>query len=77
MAREAEISNKAKSEFLANMSHEIRTPMNGIIAGTELLVSNSNLTEEQVSQNEKLIQLEIHVEISFVLSLINPALFQF
>lgn len=46
LASEAEISNRSKSEFLANMSHEIRTPMNGIIAGTELLASSPELSEE-------------------------------
>jgi signal transduction histidine kinase len=43
----AEDANRIKSEFLANMSHEIRTPMNGIIGMTELLVTYSQLDEEQ------------------------------
>ncbi len=43
----AEAANRVKSEFLANMSHEIRTPMNSILGFLDLVLENSNLTEEQ------------------------------
>jgi signal transduction histidine kinase len=39
--------NKIKTNFLANMSHEIRTPLNGIIGMTELLRTNTDLTDDQ------------------------------
>ena len=43
----AEAANQVKSEFLANMSHEIRTPMNSVMGFLDLVLENSNLTEEQ------------------------------
>ncbi len=42
----AEVANIAKSEFLANMSHELRTPLNGILGYTQLLLRDSNLTDD-------------------------------
>lgn len=49
---EAESANRAKSVFLANMSHEIRTPLNAILGFSELLLNDSNLSEEQKSKVE-------------------------
>ncbi|MTK11551.1 MAG: PAS domain S-box protein [Clostridiaceae bacterium] len=49
---EAESANRAKSAFLANMSHEIRTPLNAILGFSELLLNDSNLSEEQKSKVE-------------------------
>lgn len=49
---EAESASRAKSAFLANMSHEIRTPLNAILGFSELLLNDSNLSEEQKSKVE-------------------------
>ncbi|ETR72899.1 MAG: cache sensor hybrid histidine kinase [Candidatus Magnetoglobus multicellularis str. Araruama] len=43
----AESANHAKSEFLANMSHELRTPLNGILGYTQILMRDTNLSENQ------------------------------
>ncbi|MDM8516584.1 response regulator [Desulfobacterales bacterium HSG16] len=40
----ADAAARAKSIFLANMSHEIRTPLNGVIAATELILDEDNLS---------------------------------
>ena len=42
-----------KSDFLSMMSHELRTPLNPIIALSELLLENAEITEE----NKTLLQL--------------------
>jgi len=46
----AEEANKAKSNFLANMSHEIRTPMNAIIGMSNILLSDSTLSEDALAK---------------------------
>lgn len=43
----AEAANRAKSVFLANMSHELRTPLNAVLGFTQLMIYDSNLTDEQ------------------------------
>ncbi|MDB9313368.1 ATP-binding protein [Spirulina sp. CS-785/01] len=43
----ANAANHAKSEFLANMSHELRTPLNAILGFTQLMQSDSSLSERQ------------------------------
>jgi PAS domain S-box-containing protein len=50
--RIAEELTMAKDEFMSSMSHEIRTPLNGIIGFTNILLNNSNLTEQQNKQLE-------------------------
>lgn len=46
----AEEASVAKSNFLANMSHEIRTPMNAIIGMSNILLSDSTLSEDSRSK---------------------------
>jgi len=48
LARNAQIASKTKSLFLANMSHEIRTPMNAIMGMLDILVSFTELDDEQL-----------------------------
>ena len=50
--RTAENLTKAKDDFMSSMSHEIRTPLNGIIGFTNILINNTNLTEQQNKQLE-------------------------
>ena len=52
----AEESDRLKSTFLTNMSHEIRTPMNAILGFSELL-SNADISPEQIKKYNKIIQL--------------------
>ena len=42
---DAKNANKIKSDFLANMSHEIRTPMNAIVGMCELILRESDISE--------------------------------
>jgi len=51
---EAESANLAKSTFLANMSHELRTPLNAILGFSGLMMRDSNLSEEQLSNLESI-----------------------
>ena len=46
---DAESANIAKSRFLANMSHELRTPLNAILGFSGLMMRDSNLSDEQLS----------------------------
>lgn len=41
----AESANHAKSRFVASMSHELRTPLNAIIGFSELLMSDTQVSE--------------------------------
>ena len=45
LGEQALAANTAKSLFLLNMSHELRTPLNAIIGFSELLIEESNETE--------------------------------
>ncbi|MBN2612811.1 MAG: PAS domain S-box protein [Bacteroidales bacterium] len=53
--KKAEESDRLKSAFLANMSHEIRTPLNSIV-GFSYLMSERNLTEEEIKKMSKYIR---------------------
>jgi PAS domain S-box-containing protein len=43
----AEDATRAKSRFLANMSHEIRTPLNAVLGYSQLLMTDTQLSEQQ------------------------------
>ena len=43
----AESASRAKGAFLAHMSHEIRTPLNAVLVYTQLLKTDSTLTDPQ------------------------------
>jgi signal transduction histidine kinase len=45
--KDIKLLSKVKDEFLSGMSHEIRTPLNGMIGFTNILINNTNLTEQQ------------------------------
>ncbi|KAJ7515432.1 hypothetical protein O6H91_22G013000 [Diphasiastrum complanatum] len=47
--RRAEASSNYKSQFLANMSHELRTPMAAVIGLLDILLSDDDLSAEQVT----------------------------
>ncbi len=50
----AEAANLAKSTFLANMSHELRTPLNAILGFSGLMMRDTNLSTEQLSNLESI-----------------------
>jgi signal transduction histidine kinase len=47
----AEVSNRAKSAFLSTVSHELFTPLNSIIGYTEILLEESDLSQEEMHQD--------------------------
>ncbi len=62
-------ANKAKSEFLSRMSHDMRTPMNGIIGLTDILLSDSTVSD---SIRKKLLEMKEAEDL--LLSLVNDVL---
>ena len=50
--RDAENANEAKAVFLAKMSHQLRTPLNAIIGYSEILLEDTEASEEAVDAEE-------------------------
>jgi signal transduction histidine kinase len=48
---EAERASKQKSIFLAKMSHQLRTPLNAVIGYSEMLLEDSELNDDEQSQD--------------------------
>jgi signal transduction histidine kinase/DNA-binding NarL/FixJ family response regulator len=65
----AEKANLAKSTFLANMSHELRTPLNAILGFTQILLNQSEDSDEQHKH-----LLTISTSGEYLLELINNIL---
>lgn len=42
-------AQKMRNEFIANMNHELRTPLNGILGYTQILKSDEEITDKQLS----------------------------
>ncbi len=68
----AESASSAKGDFLANMSHEIRTPLTAIIGYTELLTSDTALTQDPEGLSSSL--RAIHNNASHLLVILNDIL---
>ncbi len=49
---EAECANDAKAVFLAKMSHQLRTPLNAIIGYSEILLEDTEASEQAVDAEE-------------------------
>ena len=49
---DAERANEAKAVFLAKMSHQLRTPLNAIIGYSEILLEDSEASEDAVDVEE-------------------------
>jgi signal transduction histidine kinase/DNA-binding response OmpR family regulator/HAMP domain-containing protein len=45
-------ADRLKSEFLSNMSHELRTPLNSVLSLTQLMISDSSKTKEDIERLE-------------------------
>ena len=65
----AEAANLAKSVFLANMSHELRTPLNSVLGFSQILRSDSALSESQRENLDIILRSGAHL-----LGLINDVL---
>lgn len=69
--RRLEEATQAKSRFLANMSHELRTPLNAIIGYSEMLLEDTDATQED---SDKADLRRINMAGKHLLSLINDIL---
>ena len=49
---DAELANEAKAIFLAKMSHQLRTPLNAIIGYSEILLEDTEASEQAVDAEE-------------------------
>ena len=55
-------ANQAKSRFLSNMSHELRTPLNAIIGYSDLIIHDSDLSDQGTLDDVKRInQAGLHL----------------
>jgi len=68
----AEEGERLKSAFLKNISHEVRTPMNAIAGFSELL-SRQNITIEERSQFNKIVNKSINQLLSVIENTITIA----
>ena len=62
-------ASQEKSEFISRMSHELRTPMNAILGYSDLLLEDSVLNEQQISDLNRIKNAGEHL-----LDLINEVL---
>ena len=53
---QSEKASAAKSEFLGVMSHELRTPLNGILGFTEILLSEKNISYDDLADKLRIIK---------------------
>lgn len=58
---EALKANRAKSNFLAMVNHDLRTPLNAILGFSDLLLSSTNLTDQQVDNLKKISKAGKHL----------------
>lgn len=57
MAEKAKAADQQKSTFLANMTHELRTPISGILGLVDLLLSESNGTQNDAVKTKQYLTL--------------------
>jgi len=57
MAEKAKAADQQKSTFLANMTHELRTPISGILGLVDLLLSESNGTQNDAIKTKQYLTL--------------------
>lgn len=56
LTRIAEEANEAKSRFLSNMSYSIRIPLNNVVGFSQLLSTDTNLSEAERNEYSEIIQ---------------------
>lgn len=54
--RKSEEANEMKSRFLSNMSHAIRVPLNSVVGFSQLMVTDTNISEENRREYSGIIQ---------------------